>query len=68
MLPGQRNLELSAVNIPGADIEVSQIYKNNVLYFLKNYNYYSSYDYYDYYYTPYYDVENYGHSLRSEST
>ncbi len=62
MLTGQRNLELSAVNIPGVDIEISQIYKNNVLYFLKQNNYYSSYDYY-YHYTPYYDVQNYGHNL-----
>ena len=63
MLSGQRNLEVSAVNTPGVDIEVSRIYKNNILYFLKQYN-----DYYDYYYdySPYYDIDSYGHLLYKE--
>ncbi len=66
MLSGQKNLELSAVNIPGVDIEVSQIFKNNILYFLKQYN--NSYYYNDnyYYYSPYYNVNNYGHRLYKE--
>ncbi len=66
MLSGQHNLELSAVNIPAVDIEVSQIYKNNVLYFVKQYNY-SSYNDYGYaYYYPYYNVNDYGHHLYKE--
>ncbi len=70
MLTGQKNLELSAVNIPGVDIEVSQVYKNNVLFFLRQYNRYNYYD--DYYdnYSPYYDISAYGHQLfkRKEKT
>ncbi len=62
MLSGQRNVELSEVNINKADIEVSQIYKNNVLYFLRenNNNYYNN-DYYGY--SPYYNIDEYGHLL-----
>ena len=66
MFSGEHNLELSAVNIPGVDIEVSQIFKNNALYFVKQYNYSSYEDYgYDYYY-PYYNVNDYGHQLYKE--
>ncbi len=66
MLTGQRNLQLNAVNIPSVDVEVSQIYKNNVLYFLREYNGYGySSDYY-YDYSPYYNIEEYGHSLYKE--
>ncbi|HKJ81423.1 MAG TPA: MG2 domain-containing protein, partial [Ignavibacteriaceae bacterium] len=66
MLSGQKNLELSAVNIPGVDIEVSQVYKNNVLFFLRQYNRYNYYN--DYYsnYSPYYNIEAYGHQLFKE--
>jgi len=66
MLSGQRNLELSAVNIPGVDVEVSQIYKNNVLFFLRQYNRYNYYDDYYYNYAPYYDINAYGHLLYRE--
>ena len=65
MLSGQRNLEVSTVNIPSADVEVSQIYKNNVLYFLSQYNNYYNYSDY-YYYTPYYNISSYGHQLYKE--
>jgi len=67
LFSGERNLELSAVNVPGVDIEVSQIFKNNALYFVKQYNFRSYYDYgYDYYY-PYYNVDDYGHQLYKET-
>ncbi len=59
LLSGNRNLELQAVNIPDADVEVSQVFKNNVLYFItNNYDYY--YEDYGYEYSPSYYVGNYG--------
>ncbi len=66
MLSGQRNLELSAVNIPGVDIEVSQIFKNNILFFLREYNQYNYSDDYYYDYSPYYNIDEYGHRLYKE--
>lgn len=66
MLSGEHNLELSAVNIPAVDVEISQVYKNNALYFIKQNNYSGYEDYgYDYYY-PYYNVSDYGHSIYKE--
>ncbi len=44
MLGGNKNLQVNFVNIDEADIEVSQVFKNNLLWFLNQ----NSYDYYDY--------------------
>jgi uncharacterized protein YfaS (alpha-2-macroglobulin family) len=69
MLGGERNIQVNAVNIPGADIEVSQIYKNNILFFLHQYSYtyayenegYGNYDFYEG------DLDKYGKSLYKEN-
>jgi len=69
MLGGFRNLEVNAVNVPGADVEVSQIFKNNVLYFLNQYSYHyrydDEYDYDIYFYEG--DLERYGRTLYKHS-
>ncbi|OGU16906.1 MAG: hypothetical protein A2X63_13990, partial [Ignavibacteria bacterium GWA2_35_8] len=44
MLGGNKNLQVNFVNIDEADIEVSQVFKNNLLWFLNQNSYY----YYDY--------------------
>ncbi len=50
MLTGEKNLELNAVNVPGIDLEVEQVFKNNLVHFLARYDYYydSYYDNFDY--------------------
>ncbi len=48
LLGGEQNLEVSAVNIKAADVEVIKIYENNLIHFLNRYSY-SYYDDYDYY-------------------
>ena len=48
LLGGEQNLEVKAVNIKKADIEISKIYDNNLLHFLNRYNYSYYDDYYDY--------------------
>lgn len=57
---GTRNIEVAIVNVPKVKIKVTKIYENNIIAFVKNYNFRSSNDYYydDYYY---YD---YGHNDR----
>ncbi len=53
LLGGNENLKVNTVNVDGVEIEVSRIYKNNLLHFLNNYSYYynSDYDYNPNYYT-----------------
>lgn len=61
MLSGEKNLQVNAVNINEAEIEVSQVFKNNLLHFLNRYSY-SYYD--DYYgYNPTYYSGDFGKSL-----
>lgn len=72
MLGGQRNLQINAVNIPGADVEVSQVFKNNLLHFLSQYNYgnqyydeYDGYNYDTYFYEG--DLERFGRTISKTS-
>ncbi|MGA9295399.1 MAG: Ig-like domain-containing protein, partial [Ignavibacteriaceae bacterium] len=48
MMTGNKNLEVNAVNLQSVEVEVSQIFKNNLLHFL-NRTGYRNYDY-NYYY------------------
>ncbi len=64
MLTGERNLELSAVNVPAIDIEVSQVFKNNLIHFLGGYEYY--YNDYDDYYSPNYYPGRFGKRIYTE--
>ena len=65
MLGGEENLEVNAVNINEAEIEVSRVFKNNLLHFLNRYSY-SYYDDYYYGYNSEYYVGDYGKSLYTE--
>ena len=47
-------------------IEVSQVYKNNILHFLNQYSYYYYYDEYNYDYNPDYYVGDFGQTLYEE--
>jgi uncharacterized protein YfaS (alpha-2-macroglobulin family) len=77
LLSGNRNIELNAVNVPAVNIEVSQVFKNNILYFLRNSDSYSYYGYNDegdendeeggYSYQPEYDAGNYGRTYFEKS-
>ncbi len=63
MLDGEKNIELTSVNVDKVEVEYSQVFKNNLLHFLDNYSYQYNYNY-DYsnsYYTG-----NYGRSLYTE--
>lgn len=69
MLAGKRNLEVNAVNVPGIDIEVYQIFKNNIMYFLNqhSYTYENNNEYqYDFYFYDG-DVDRIGRSLYKET-
>lgn len=66
MLGGEENLKVNAVNINEVEVEVSQVFKNNILHFLNQYGYYYYYDDYDYYYNPSYYVGDYGEVLYEE--
>jgi len=61
MLSGQKNIQVNTVNIPAVDIEVSQVFKNNLV-FSSNQNSYYYDEYYDYYNQSYY-VGNFGKTL-----
>jgi len=65
MLGGEENLKVNAVNIEEAEIEVAQVFKNNLLHFLNQYSYTYSYDEYYGYYPTYY-VGDYGKSVYTE--
>jgi hypothetical protein len=66
MLGGEENLKVNAVNIDEVQIEVSQVYKNNILHFLNQYSYYYYYDEYYYDYNPDYYVGDFGKTLYEE--
>ncbi len=66
MLGGEENLEVNAVNIDEVQVEVSQVYKNNILHFLNQYSYYYYYDDYYYGYNPDYYVGDYGKTIYEE--
>lgn len=66
MLGGEENLKVNAVNINEVEVEVSQVYKNNILHFLNQYSYYYYYDEYNYGYNPDYYVGDLGKSLYDE--
>jgi uncharacterized protein YfaS (alpha-2-macroglobulin family) len=65
MLGGEENLKVNAVNIEEAEIEVSQVFKNNLLHFLNQYSYTYSYDV-NYGYYPTYYVGDHGKSIYTE--
>ena len=67
MLGGEENLKVNTVNISEVEIEVSQVFKNNILHFLNQYGYYYYYDEYGYdYYNPQYYVGDFGETLYEE--
>lgn len=66
MLGGEENLKVNTVNVDEVEIEVSRVFKNNILHFLNQYGYYYYYDEYDYYYNPEYYVGDLGENLYSE--
>ena len=59
LLTGNKNLQVNVVNVEKADIEVSQVFKNNLIHFLDRYSY--TYDSYDY--NPYFYMESLGKEL-----
>ncbi|MEJ2193506.1 MAG: MG2 domain-containing protein [Ignavibacteriaceae bacterium] len=65
MLGGEENLKVNAVNIEEAEIEVSRVFKNNLLHFLNQYSYTYSYDEHYGYYPTYY-AGDYGKSIYTE--
>lgn len=68
MLGGEENLKVNAVNVNEVEVEVSQVYKNNILHFLNQFGYYGYYDEYDYgYYNPNYYVGDFGKTLYEET-
>ncbi len=69
MLGGQRNLQLNAVNVQGAEIEVSQVFKNNVLFFVNQYSYMYQYgdDEYNNFYFYEGDIDHYGRTLYKDN-
>jgi uncharacterized protein YfaS (alpha-2-macroglobulin family) len=69
MLGGQRNLELNAVNIPGAEIEVSQVFKNNLIFFLSQYSYMYEYGDEEYNNISFYegDLDRFGKTLYKDN-
>ncbi len=69
MMSGNKNLEVNAVNLTSAEIEVSQIFKNNLLHFVdrsgyRNYSYGEEDDYY-YWNSSYYAADD-GKSIYTE--
>jgi uncharacterized protein YfaS (alpha-2-macroglobulin family) len=69
MRSGLRNLEVNSVNVPAAEVEVFQVFRNNLVYFLNQgtqwrYYYDDVSDYYHDYYE--YSVNDYGNSLYKE--
>lgn len=69
MLGGQRNIEAGAINVDGVDIEVGQVFKNNIVFFLKDNesSYYDEGDDSDYGYGYFYRLENCGRTLFKQS-
>ncbi len=63
LLGGNENLKVNTVNVKGVEIEVSRVYRNNLIHFLHKYSYYY-YDDYDY--NTAYTVGDYGDRVYSE--
>ncbi len=66
MLGGEENLKVNAVNVNEVEVEVSQVFKNNILHFLNQYGYYYYYDEYYFDYNPEYYVGDFGETLYNE--
>lgn len=66
MYGGQQNIEVNVVNVDEVDIDVSKVYKNNLVHFLDRYSY-SYYNDYYYGYNPDYYVGNFGKPLYSKT-
>ena len=64
MLGGEENLEVNAVNIDEVQVEVAQVFKNNIMHFLNRYSYYYYDDYYGY--NPEYYVGDFGKPIYEE--
>jgi len=65
MLGGEKNIGVNTVNVSGVDVEVNQVFKNNIALMLNNYS--DMYTYEDYGYNPQYYVGDFGRTLYSES-
>jgi uncharacterized protein YfaS (alpha-2-macroglobulin family) len=65
MLGGKQNIELKSVNVDKIEIEVEQVFRNNLLHFLNSHSYYYDYDFNDRWGRNYY-VSNYGKPLYTE--
>ncbi|MHC1738908.1 MAG: alpha-2-macroglobulin [Ignavibacteriaceae bacterium] len=65
MLGGEKNLQVNTVNVTGVDIQVNQVFKNNIALMLNNYS--ETYSYEDYGYNPQYYVGDFGRNLYSET-
>jgi alpha-2-macroglobulin len=65
MLPGSKNLTVNVVNVEEVDVEVSQIHKNNIIYFKDRFrnNRFDYYYDYGYSYSPHYSPDSYGKAL-----
>lgn len=66
MLGGEENLKVNAVNVNEVEVEISQVFRNNILHFLNQYGYYYYYDEYYYDYNPEYYVGDFGETLYNE--
>lgn len=64
MLGGNKNLQTNIVNVDQVEIEVSQIFKNNLVHFLDRYSY--TYDDFEGYYNPFFYGESFGRTLYTE--
>jgi len=66
MLGGKQNIELNSVNIDKIEIEVEQVFRNNLLHFLNSHSYYYDYEDWDSRWGRNYYVSNYGKPLYTE--
>ncbi len=62
MLYGEKNIEVNAVNMNKVEVEVSQIFKNNILQFVTRYDYMYDFEY-DYGYNENYYVDELGKAI-----
>ncbi|GBD89044.1 hypothetical protein BMS3Abin03_02988 [bacterium BMS3Abin03] len=63
MMSGLKNMRVNAVNMPEVEVEVSEVFKNNLLHFLNRYSYYYNYNYS---YNPEYYAGDFGKQIYSE--
>ncbi len=64
MLSGEKNIEANVVNVDEVEIEVSQVFKNNLIHFLDRYSY--TYNNYRGYYNPNFYIRSFGRTLYTE--